>query len=36
MTVQIHNLESFLKNADPLISDTLNRALSEKEKLEIR
>ena len=31
MTLQIHNLESFLKNADPLISDTLNRALSEKE-----
>ena len=31
MTVQIHNLDSFLKNADPLISDTLNRALSEKE-----
>jgi 5-amino-6-(D-ribitylamino)uracil---L-tyrosine 4-hydroxyphenyl transferase len=31
MTLQIHNLESFLKNADPLISNTLNRALSEKE-----
>ena len=31
MTVQIHNLESILKNADPLIADTLNRALSEKE-----
>ncbi len=31
MTLQIHNLESFLKNADPLISDTLNRSLSEKE-----
>jgi FO synthase subunit 2 len=31
MTLQIHNLESLLKNADPLISDTLNRALSEKE-----
>ncbi len=31
MTLQIHNLESFLKNVDPLISNTLNRALSEKE-----
>jgi 5-amino-6-(D-ribitylamino)uracil---L-tyrosine 4-hydroxyphenyl transferase len=31
MTLQISNLESFLKNADPLISNTLNRALSEKE-----
>jgi len=31
MTLQIHNLESLLKNVDPLISDTLNRALSEKE-----
>jgi FO synthase subunit 2 len=31
MTLQVHNLESFLKNADPLISDTLNRALDEKE-----
>ncbi|MFB5630937.1 MAG: 5-amino-6-(D-ribitylamino)uracil--L-tyrosine 4-hydroxyphenyl transferase CofH [Nitrosopumilaceae archaeon] len=31
MTLQIHNLDSFLKNSDPLISDTLNRALSEKE-----
>jgi len=31
MTLQIHNLESLLKNADPLISNTLNRALSEKE-----
>ena len=31
MTLQLSNLESLLKNADPLISDTLNRALSEKE-----
>jgi len=31
LTLQIHNLESLLKNADPQISDTLNRALSEKE-----
>ena len=31
MTLQLSNLESFLKNVDPLISDTLNRALSEKE-----
>ena len=31
MTLQIHNLESLLKNADPLISETLNRALAEKE-----
>ncbi len=31
MTLQMNNLESLLKNADPLISDTLNRALSEKE-----
>ena len=31
MTLQIEKLDSFLKNSDPLISDTLNRALSEKE-----
>ena len=31
MTLQLSNLESLLKNVDPLISDTLNRALSEKE-----
>jgi len=31
MTLQLSNLESFLKNVDPLISDTLNRALEEKE-----
>ncbi len=31
MTLQITNLDSLFKNADPLISDTLNRALSEKE-----
>ncbi len=31
MTLQIQNLDFFLKNSDPLISDTLNRALSEKE-----
>ena len=31
MTLQIHNLESLMKNADPIISDTLNKALSEKE-----
>jgi 5-amino-6-(D-ribitylamino)uracil---L-tyrosine 4-hydroxyphenyl transferase len=31
MTLQINNLESLLRNSDPLISDTLNRALSEKE-----
>jgi len=31
MTLQLSNLESLLKNVDPLISDTLNRVLSEKE-----
>ena len=31
MTLQLSNLESLLKNVDPLISDTLNRALEEKE-----
>ncbi len=31
MTLQIEKLDSFLKNSDPLIADTLNRALSEKE-----
>ena len=31
MTLQLSNLDSLLKNADPQISDTLNRALSEKE-----
>ncbi len=36
MTLQLSNLESLLKNVDPLISDTLNRALEEKEEWEIR
>jgi len=31
MTLQIEKLDSFLKNSDPLIANTLNRALSEKE-----
>lgn len=31
MTLQVEKLDSMLKEADPLISDTLNRALSEKE-----
>ncbi len=31
MTLQISRLESLLKNADPLIASTLNKALSEKE-----
>ncbi len=31
MTLQIQNLESLLKNVDPQIADTLNRALDEKE-----
>ena len=31
MTLQIEKLDSFLKNLGPLIADTLNRALSEKE-----
>jgi len=31
MTLQIKKLDGFLKNSDPLIADTLNRALSEKE-----
>jgi len=31
MTLQLSNLESLMKNVDPLISDTLNRVLSEKE-----
>jgi len=31
MTLQISNLDALFKNADPHISDTLNRALDEKE-----
>jgi FO synthase subunit 2 len=31
MTLQIERLDTLLKNAEPLISETLNRALSEKE-----
>lgn len=31
MTLQLSNLDALFKNADPLISKTLNRALSEKE-----
>jgi len=31
LTLQISKLDSFLKNADPQISETLDRALSEKE-----
>ena len=31
MTLQLNNLDSLLKNADPQISDTLNRALSDRE-----
>ena len=31
MTLQIKKIDSFLKNIDPLIADTLNRSLSEKE-----
>ena len=31
MTLQVERLDTLLKNADPLISETLNRALSDKE-----
>ncbi len=31
MTLQVERLDILLKNADPLISETLNRALSDKE-----
>ena len=31
MTLQIETLDSLLRNADPLIADTLNRALSDRE-----
>ena len=31
MTIQVALLDSFFKNADPLIAETLNRALEEKE-----
>ena len=31
MTLQIERLDSLLKDADPLISETLSRALSDKE-----
>ena len=31
MTLQFEKFDSFLKNSDPLIADTLNRTLSEKE-----
>ena len=31
MTLQVEHLDTLLKNADPLISGTLNRALSDKE-----
>jgi len=31
MTLQIERLDSLLKNADPLIANTLDRALAEKE-----
>ncbi len=31
MTLQVERLDTLFKNADPLISETLNRALSDKE-----